>query len=203
MTGSHVIFDLASRPECQKPLQEELAAVMAQERVPYLSKTSTPKLRLLDSFCKESQRVNPLGPMTFARLVMRDITLHDGTVLPAGTHLAVASGQRGTDSAVYDDPGTFRPWRFAKMREEKGHESRYQFVTSSPDSLGWGFGNHACPGRFFANNELKVIVTYILANYDIMMPDGQGRPVNKPRTGGARPDTSQCILMRKRADVSG
>jgi cytochrome P450 len=201
MTGSHVIYDLASRPECIKPLRQELDSVLAAEPVPYLSKTSTPKLKLLDSFCKESQRMNPLGQLTFNRKVLRDITLHDGTVLPAGTNIGVASAQRAGDERVFTDPQTFDPWRFYRLREQKGHESRYQFVTTSLDSLSFGYGNHACPGRFFANNELKVIVTYVLNHYGLKMPEGQGRPENIPTAGGARPDTSKSILMRKRTDL--
>jgi cytochrome P450 len=174
---------------------------MAAEPVPYLSKSSTPKLRKLDSFCKESQRVNPLGHMTFNRKVKKNITLHDGTLLPKGTHLAVASAEIAHDGSNFPDPDTFDPWRFYKLRQQKGHESRHQFVTTGPDSLPFGYGNHACPGRFFANNELKVIFTYVLAHYDIKMPPGEGRPANIPSVGGFRPDTTKSLLMRKRAEA--
>lgn len=201
LTGSHAIFDMAHRPGDQKPLQEELASVMAQEKLGYLSKTSTPKLKLLDSFLKESQRLNPIGQITFNRRVERNITLHDGEVLPAGTMIAIAFAQRYLDSKVFENPELFDPWRFYKMREEKGHESRYQFVTTSLDSLSFGYGNHACPGRFFANNELKIILAYMLAHYDFKMPDGQGRPKNIPTAAGSRPDTSRTILMRRRAHL--
>lgn len=33
--------------------------------------------------------------------------------------------------------------------------------------LSFGFGKHACPGRFFALNELKMFVANIVLNYDI------------------------------------
>ena len=32
------------------------------------------------------------------------------------------------------------------------------------------------PGRFFANTQLKVIVTHVLQQYDLKMPEGKGRP---------------------------
>ena len=33
-------------------------------------------------------------------------------------------------------------------------------------------GKHACPGRFFAANEIKILLVYALMNYDIKIPDG-------------------------------
>lgn len=41
--------------------------------------------------------------------------------------------------------------------------------------LGWGYGKTACPGRFLADIEIKLIVSFILLNYDLKNPEGQGR----------------------------
>jgi len=43
-----------------------------------------------------------------------------------------------------------------------GKENKHLFVTSSPESLTWGYRNHSCPGRFFADSELKVILIELL-----------------------------------------
>ena len=32
--------------------------------------------------------------------------------------------------------------------------------------MGFGYGEHACPGRFFASNEMKVALSFLLLNYD-------------------------------------
>ena len=58
MASSHVIYDLVSRPEYFEPLREELKIVLEQDGGVYV-KTSMTKLRKLDSFIKESQRMNP------------------------------------------------------------------------------------------------------------------------------------------------
>ena len=34
----------------------------------------------------------------------------------------------------------------------------------------FGYGRHACPGRFFATNEIKMIVAKMILDYDIKMP---------------------------------
>lgn len=36
----------------------------------------------------------------------------------------------------------------------------------------FGWGRHACPGRFFAANEIKMIVATYILTYDIRLPDG-------------------------------
>lgn len=61
MSMSYAIFDLAAHPEVVKELRDEIEAVIAVEQPPsgWLEKSSLPKLRKLDSFMKESQRLNP------------------------------------------------------------------------------------------------------------------------------------------------
>jgi cytochrome P450 len=36
----------------------------------------------------------------------------------------------------------------------------------------FGFGRHACPGRFFAANEIKMIIANFVLAYDMKLPDG-------------------------------
>jgi len=42
-----------------------------------------------------------------------------------------------------------------------------QFVSVSPNSLGFGYGRHACPGRFFAANEIKLLLIHAMLTYDM------------------------------------
>lgn len=50
--------------------------------------------------------------------------------------------------------------------------ARNHFVNVNDQNLGFGYGRHACPGRFFANNEIKLILAKLLLEYDIKMVDG-------------------------------
>lgn len=38
------------------------------------------------------------------------------------------------------------------------------------------YGRHACPGRFFAANEMKILLVYALSMYDMRYPEGQAKP---------------------------
>ncbi len=63
MALSHVIFDLAAHPEVVAELRVEIERVFAEESLlgGKLQKTCMPKLKKLDSFIKESQRMSPNG----------------------------------------------------------------------------------------------------------------------------------------------
>lgn len=64
----HALYDLMARPEYIQPLRDEIQQVMAEdghdvaeEGNTQMKRGSLSKLKKLDSFIKESQRVNPLG----------------------------------------------------------------------------------------------------------------------------------------------
>lgn len=45
-----------------------------------------------------------------------------------------------------------------------------QFVGVGQTSLQFGYGRHACPGRFFAAHEIKMIMASFVMHYDVKMP---------------------------------
>ncbi|KAI9789340.1 MAG: hypothetical protein M1816_006229 [Peltula sp. TS41687] len=198
MMLSHVLFDLAARPEYLEPLREEMIATMAIEPSGDLTRANMSRLRKLDSFMKESQRLNPLSQLGFDRKVMKDITLHDGTKLPRGIIIGTANGGIHRDPNYYTSPEQFDGFRFEKLRQEPGKENYYQFVSTGLDSLHFGHGMHACPGRFFAAMESKLILKHLILNYDMKLPDGQERPKNFETYTGIIPDWNKSILLKRR-----
>jgi cytochrome P450 len=58
MTATQILFDLVARPEYLEPLREEILQALAEDGG--WKKTTLTKMRKLDSFMKESQRLN--GP---------------------------------------------------------------------------------------------------------------------------------------------
>lgn len=89
--------------------------------------------------------------------------------------------------------------RFSRMRDRPGYESRHLAATPDETYLPFGYGQHACPGRFFAINELKVLLAYIICNYEFKTTDGR-RPGNFFFGLGVIPNPSAQLLFKARAD---
>ncbi|EUC49292.1 hypothetical protein COCMIDRAFT_33346 [Bipolaris oryzae ATCC 44560] len=125
-------------------------------------KTSLASMKLLDSAMKELQRLYKLTDVGMQRVVLSNTTLSNGTIIPKGYKLAVE--HRFSDPTLYPNSKLFEADWFLKLRDSD--QTRWQFVTRSPEHLGFGYGKHTCPGRFFASNEIKIIVVYLLVKYD-------------------------------------
>lgn len=75
---------------------------------------------------------------------MEDITFSDGTTIPAGTHLAVASVPMHLDDRYYENATEFDAFRFL-TRQDAGEESPQKFRLASTNRLYlvFGHGNRA------------------------------------------------------------
>ncbi|KAK2596416.1 hypothetical protein N8I77_013307 [Diaporthe amygdali] len=203
MMCTHFFLDLCAHPEYLKPLRDEMVAVLREDGG--FKKTTLNKLRKLDSFLRESQRMNPPFTLSFQRVVRRAITLKDGTCIPAGTHLAMPSAAMAHDEALLPDggdPEAFDAFRYERLRQDPSKPeniNRFQFATTDSSTLHFGHGKYACPGRFFASNEIKVILCHLLLRYDFKFPEGQRRPANWSYEEAFYPDPTVPILMRERA----
>ena len=72
-------------------------------------------------------------------------------------------------------------------------------ISNSLDSLEFGHGSHACPGRFFATNVIKSILIPLLLDYDLRIPDGESNAVPKyNRILVLMPDKERVVDFRKR-----
>jgi hypothetical protein len=113
----------------------------------------------------------------------------------------------------------------------EGKENKHQFVTTSPDSLNFGHGNHAvsrpfsfsnkegsmgphvliglrqCPGRFFASNEIKVVLIELLRSWDFRLKGDveekggeEKRPESLVRDFSVTPNMVAEIEFRRRKE---
>ncbi|KAI9767732.1 MAG: hypothetical protein M1839_004346 [Geoglossum umbratile] len=187
MAAWHAIFDLACRPEYIQPLRDEINKVITEdcqdveeESFPKLKKGSLTKLQKLDSFLKESQRLSPPGLTSNTRVTTAPLSLSTGHTLPKGTRICFPSYAIHTSplsttfSPSYNPPSAKPPsefdgFRFYNLRTMEGKENLHQFTTTSTESLNFGHGNHACAGRFFASDEMKLILVELLRNWDFRL----------------------------------
>lgn len=100
-------------------------------------------------------------------------------------------------------PTVFDPWRWSRERERPENAQKHQFAMTAPSSLHFGHGRQACPGRFLASDEIKMLLSHLLLRYDFCYPEGQGRPVNLTADENVFPDPSAVLMMRRPQPVVG
>ncbi|KAF3062287.1 Ent-kaurene oxidase [Daldinia childiae] len=224
------IYDLAVHQDMQEILREEACEVLNDDEA-WERKDSMGKLKKLDSFIKESQRLS--GNVTsFIRKVMKPVDLSDGTHLPAGTNLLAPMAGVAVDPRYYPDPEVFDGLRFWKLRQHQRSSSsssfsspasstttlptststttdepstnangRWQFTSIGDTAMNFGLGKHACPGRFFAGCEIKMVLAYLLLNYDMKLRDGEGRPAPNMFMMTKSPSMTAEVLFRRRTTI--
>lgn len=102
------------------------------------------------------------------------------------------------DPSIYPSPETFDMYRYYKWRQQPGEENKHQFVTTSPDNMGFGHGEHACPGRFFASNEIKILFCFLLIRYDFRYVPGEKMPALIPFEVLLNVDGNARVQVRRR-----
>lgn len=98
--------------------------------------------------------------------------------------------------------------------QSKDAAGKHQFVSMSKKSMMFGYGRHACPGRFFAGNEIKLILAKILQDFDLKLEGDERYPnmkfessvshhaalqscdANRKLQNG--PDTNRKVLLKRR-----
>ncbi|KAF8632647.1 hypothetical protein AX17_004780 [Amanita inopinata Kibby_2008] len=178
---------MAKYPDVQRKAQAEIDQVIGHNRLPdFNDKQSLP---YISAMTKEIMRWQPVVP-NVGHMAGSDDE-YDGYFIPKGTIVIGNSWSILQDPEMYPEPQEFRPERFLK-----GNGSSP--VARDPDAA-FGYGRRICPGRFFSDNALFIMVASVLAVYDITPPtDEHGNPVqlNAEYTDGflVHPRPFKCVI---------
>lgn len=213
LTATNAFYNIAAHPELVPELRQEIQTVLGEHGNRFTS-PALQKMKKLDSFLKETLRLHPNAMVSFRRKVLKPITLSSGQKIPAGVILEVPHYAVSHDEETFPEPEKFDGLRFYRMRERSetfnsklggGSKStssvesaaHNQFVSVSPNSLTFGYGRHACPGRFFAANEIKMIVARALLTYDIRNAgESAERYPNIEVSNMCFPDPTKTLLFK-------
>ncbi|KEF52637.1 uncharacterized protein A1O9_11480 [Exophiala aquamarina CBS 119918] len=220
---TNVIFDLLAATSSQDYLYQlrHEANTARESNNGVWTKKGLSKMYKMDSALRESTRLGSFLGKGLVRKVMvpHGLTTPNGTHCPYGSMIAVPSNGVHNDPEYYPDAAVFRPFRFSSERlsngteeddvsseDERTHSDGYirkanlSFVSTSPSYHPFGHGRHACPGRFFAANELKLMLSYMLLNYEF---ESLGeRPESKWIGSSLVPPMNATIKIRRKAFTS-
>lgn len=192
ITFTQAIYDLAAHPELIPPLREEIETLVALEG---WQKSTVMKMHKLDSCLKESIRMHPLSQTGSGRKTLKPFTFSNGVTVPEGVTVVAPIEQIHMDPSIYENADKFDGFRFNRLRERDGN-AKYQAVNVNNEYLHFGNGQHACPGRFFAVNEIKLMLAFTLLRFDFRTKDGV-----RPRDGCFQtanfPNMKAEILFKK------
>ena len=220
MAATQALFDLSARPEYIEALYREVSQAVAEDGG--FKKTTLTKMRKLDSFMRESQRLSPpslrinlptlidIGEMLhrltrfntvgFKRAVKEPLTLSDGVQLPVSAHIMMPIYPIVVDPAITPDPHTFDGFRHYRQRLLPGESNKHQFATTDENNLHFGHGKFSCPGRFLASNTIKLMLSHLLLGYDFKLMEGEERPKNVHLHEYVFPDPKARIRIREKGD---
>ncbi|OAL70062.1 hypothetical protein A7D00_5591 [Trichophyton violaceum] len=182
----HVVLDIHCSPssnEIVSTLIAECQKVSAQYQG-LSSKEAIDKLYCLDSAVRESMRLNDV----MVHLLPLDIISGQPINIGEGIQISAESGLRTVfpaqmvhhDRDIYQNPERFDAFRFSREHETSSNEQpttgkRELVTTVSTSFLPFGYGRHACPGRWFVAYMVKQATAYALLNYDVEVIKSPGK----------------------------
>ncbi|KAI1437164.1 putative cytochrome P450 [Xylaria sp. CBS 124048] len=175
-----LLYDLVDNPDFLDELRAEVETVTGDSQ----NESAYDKLEKLDSAMVESQRISPMMMTGLKRIFKESYTFQNGLHIPKGTYVCMPVYTIENDPAITPHPEVFdglrqyRALRQAREKDPMGAINKFQFSNPTTTSLAFGYGRAACPGRFVATLEIKMMFVKLLTEYDFKFLPGNGRPSN-------------------------
>ncbi|RXW14807.1 hypothetical protein EST38_g11043 [Candolleomyces aberdarensis] len=174
-------------PEVQKRAQKEIDEVVGYGRLPDFN--DRPQLVYLEALIMELLRWHQPAPLAIAHSTSED-DVYEGYFIPKDTVVMGNIWHILHDPETYPDPFNFNPDRFIK-------DGKINPQVTNPEAV-FGFGRRICPGQYIAVDTLYVLISSVLAVFDVSVPkDANGNPDIKPSFSIGlicHPDPPKCSI---------
>ncbi|KAI1345528.1 cytochrome P450 [Xylaria sp. FL0043] len=194
------VIDLVAHPDTLEIVRNEIRQKHVEVNGRW-TVADVAKLEKLESAMKESSRLTPGTLLVYSRVVKKDYVLSNGLALKKGQYITMSASQRAMDPKIFDNPREYDGLRFCADNKIEQHRSQ-PFSSINTDTLTWGAGRWACPGRIITDMSAKILLVKLLDEYDFAFIGG------KPFTRSVmheflffHPDSQ--MLVRRRNDASG
>ncbi|NWU99916.1 C340 protein, partial [Upupa epops] len=185
-TLSYISYNLATHPDVQQRLQEEIDANLPNKATPTYS--AIMQMEYLDMVVSESIRLFPVGGR-IERVCKKTVEIN-GVTIPKGMAVVIPAYVLHRDPAYWPEPEEFRPERFSK--ENKESIDPYTF-------LPFGAGPRNCIGMRFALLIVKVAVVVLLQNFSFRTCKDTPIPLVLDTKGFMQPKQPIVLKMVPRA----
>lgn len=145
---------LCKYPEVQVKIQEEIDRVVGRSRLPNLDDRKN--MPYTEAVLRESLRMDPVVPINTPRRCLEDTTL-GGYSIPKDTLVLISLWSANYDSQIWEDPEQFRPERFL---DNNGNLLKKDYI------LSFGAGKRLCAGETFARNNMFLMLSGLLQNFN-------------------------------------
>ncbi|KAI6360389.1 hypothetical protein MCOR25_006758 [Pyricularia grisea] len=166
------VLAMLLRPAVQAKAQAEIDSVVGSNRLPFFADRR--KLPYVNALVKETLRWFPVAPMAVPHRTDEALS-YGGYTIPKGSYLLASIWWFLHDPDVYAEPDLFDPERFLAPRSEP-----------DPEDHAFGYGRRVCPGRFLADESLFIIISRMLAVFDMNKARDADGNVIEPAIGGTR-----------------
>uniref|UniRef100_A0A8C4LX98 unspecific monooxygenase n=1 Tax=Equus asinus asinus TaxID=83772 RepID=A0A8C4LX98_EQUAS len=188
---SFLLYLLATHPDVQQKLQEEIDATFPNMAPPTYD--ALVQMEYLDMVLNESLRLFPVAGR-IERTCKKDVEL-GGVFIPKGTVVMVPSFALHRDTELWPQPEEFHPERFSK--ENKDGINPYIYMP-------FGNGPRNCIGMRFALMNMKVAVVRVLQNFSFKPCKETQIPMKLVTYGFLQPEKPIVLKVESRAGtVSG
>ncbi|NXT47657.1 CP3AC protein, partial [Pluvianellus socialis] len=185
-TLSYISYNLATHPDVQQRLQDEIDANLPNKATPTYSAIT--QMEYLDMVVNESLRLYPIGGR-IERVCKKTVEIN-GVTIPKGMVVMIPAYVMHHNSEYWPEPEEFRPERFSK--ESKETIDPYTF-------LPFGAGPRNCIGMRFALLTLKVAVVVLLQNFSFRTCKETPIPLVLDTKGFMQPKKPIVLKMVPRA----
>eukprot|EP00168_Porphyra_purpurea_P005762 TRINITY_DN16876_c0_g1_i1.p2 TRINITY_DN16876_c0_g1~~TRINITY_DN16876_c0_g1_i1.p2 ORF type:complete len:215 (-),score=76.42 TRINITY_DN16876_c0_g1_i1:3-647(-) len=157
------IHELLAHPLVAERLRAEFAAVFPADGGPVTAE-HLGSLPYATAVWQESLRKYPPVPLASRRTLTADLTLpSDGSVLPAGTAVAIPVYSLHHDPATFPSPDVFDPCRWLAPPAGGGAAA-----AAKAAFMPFSAGGRNCPGQQLGGVEWKVTLGRLLLRYDLV-----------------------------------
>jgi cytochrome P450 len=167
-TLAWLIHLVSQSPQSQVALQEEAERILGADSVAR-EFADAGELAYAEACAHETMRLKSVAPILILEAYSE--TEVAGVSLAAGTLVMLLTRQAATDARSFSNSQQFLPQRWLAEGEASGGNTAPRRA-----SMPFGGGPRLCPGRYLALLEIKMVVSMLFRNFEILAvtPSGGG-----------------------------